>query len=382
MLNKVWPVTVLLALTLVACGGEPEQGGQQQMPPAPVTVESVSATDVTYYGEYAARIRGAREVAVAAQVSGILQERRFEEGSAVEQGQTLFQIDPEPYQIQLATARAELGDAESSLRHAESEWQRVSGLYEQNALSTRDYESAESSRDAAQARVQRARAAVQDAERNLRYTQVESPINGIAGMEQLTEGNLVQSGMTLTHVTQVNPIHVHFSMPETDAWRQRLTRQNDAELADQARIILPDGSLSEQVGEINFIDPRVSESSASVTMRARFDNQNGDLVPGQYVRLRVVVEQYNDVFMIEPRSISQGRQGAQVFVLNDDGRTVRASQVELGPVVDDMQLVLSGLQNGDQVVVNGHVALRDGAPVNVNSNMNGNGAQPSQGEEG
>lgn len=378
MLNKVWPVTVLLALSLVACGGEPGQGGQREMPAAPVTVEPVSTTDVTYYGEYAARVRGAREVAVAAQVSGILQERRFEEGNAVEQGQTLFLIDPELYQIQLATARAELSDAESSSRRAESEWQRVSGLYEQNALSTRDFEAAQSDRDAAQARVQRARAAVQDAERNLRYTQVESPIDGIAGMEQLTEGNLVQAGMTLTYVTQVNPIEVHFSMPETDAWRQRITRQSDAELADQAWVILPDGSLSQQVGEINFIDPRVSESSASVTMRARFDNEDGQFIPGQYVRMRVVVEQYNDIFMIDPRAVSQGRQSSQVFVLNDDGRTVRASQVELGPVIDGMQVVLSGLQTGDQLVVNGHVALQDGAAVNVN----GSGAQPSQGEEG
>lgn len=377
MLNKVWPVTVLLALSLVACGGDPEQGGQE-MPPAPVTVAPVSATDVTYYGEYAARVRGAREVAVAAQVSGILQERRFEEGSAVEQGQTLFQIDPELYQIQLSTARAELSDAESSSRRAESEWQRVSGLYEQNALSTRDFEAAQSERDAAQARVQRARAAVQDAERNLRYTQVESPIDGIAGIEQLTEGNLVQAGMTLTHVTQVNPIEVHFSMPETDAWRQRITRQSDAELADQAWVILPDGSLSQQVGEINFIDPRVSESSASVTMRARFDNDDGQFIPGQYVRMRVVVEQYNDIFMIDPQAVSQGQGTTQVFVLNDDGRTVRASQVELGPVIDGEQVVLGGLQAGDQLVVNGHVALQDGAAVNVS----GNGAQPSQGEEG
>ncbi|MCC5880064.1 MAG: efflux RND transporter periplasmic adaptor subunit, partial [Idiomarina sp.] len=322
MFNRFWPVSILLALTLAACGGDPEQGEQQEMPPSPVTVESVDTTDVKYYGEYAARVRGAREVEVSAQVSGILKERRFEEGSAVEEGQTLFLIDPELYEIQLATARADMSDAESAARRAQSEWQRVSGLYEQNALSTRDYENAQSERDAAQARVARARAAVQDAERNLRYTRVESPINGIAGIEQLTEGNLVQSGMVLTHVTQVDPIHVHFSMPEADAWRQRVARQNDSDAANQVWAIMPDGSEYAEVGSINYIDPRVSERSASVTMRGRFDNADGELIPGQYIRVRVLVAEYRNVVLIDPSAVGEGRESAQVFVLNDDGETV------------------------------------------------------------
>lgn len=380
MFNRFWPVSILLALTLVACGGDPEQGEQQEMPPSPVTVESVETTDVNYYGEYAARVRGAREVEVSAQVSGILKERRFEEGSAVEEGQTLFLIDPELYEIQLATARADMSDAESAARRAQSEWQRVSGLYEQNALSTRDYENAQSERDAAQARVARARAAVQDAERNLRYTRVESPINGIAGIEQLTEGNLVQSGMALTHVTQVDPIHVHFSMPEADAWRQRVARQNDSDEANQVWAIMPDGSEYAEVGSINYIDPRVSERSASVTMRGRFDNADGELIPGQYIRVRVLVAEYRNVVLIDPSAVGEGRESAQVFVLNDDGETVSAVAVELGPIIDGKQVVVSGLSGGEALVVNGQVALRDGAKVNVSDN--GDNEQARQSEEG
>ena len=366
MLKKFWPAPLVMAVSLAACSGEPEQ--QQQMPPSPVTVEQVQPSDVTYYGEFAARVRGAREAEVAAQVSGILQERRFEEGAFVEQGEALFQIDPEPYEIQLSTAQAELADAQSAARQADSEWTRVSGLYDRNALSARDYERAQSQRDAANARVQRAQAAVRDAERNVRYSRVEAPISGIAGMEQITEGNLVQAGMTLTHVTQVNPIHLHFAMPESDAWRQRSVRQRDEARASEVWAILPDGSEYETVGTINFIDPRVDERSASVSMRAHFDNPDNQLIPGQYLRVRAIVAEYQDVFEIPATAVSQGRESTRVFVLNDDGATVSERSVELGPIIDGQQVVLSGLNAGDNLIVNGHVSLFDGAPVQVTNN--------------
>lgn len=368
MSKKLWPAPLVLVMSLAACSGEPEQAQQGGMPPAPVTVSTLSAVDVTYYGEFAARIHGAREAQVAAQVSGILQQRRFEEGSHVEQGQTLFQIDPEPYEIQLASAQADLTDAQSAQRQADSEWRRVEGLYEQNALSTRDFESARSQRDAAQARVQRAQAAVQDAERNLRYTRVEAPISGAVGMENLTEGNLIQAGTVLTHITQIDPVFAHFSMPESDAWRQRLVRQDNPELASAAWAILPDGSEYTEVGSINFVAPRVDESSASVAMRASFDNPENILVPGQYLRLRVVVADYQDVFKLPPSAVSQGQEGAQVFVVSDDGNTVSAQPVQLGPVIDGEQVVVAGLEAEQRVVVNGHVALRDGAEINITNN--------------
>lgn len=368
---KAWPAPLVLVISLAACSGEPEQQGQQEMPPIPVTAIQVNTTSVTYFSNYAARVQGAREVEIAAQVSGILQERRFSEGSEVEQGETLFQIDPEPYEIQLATARAELTDAESANRQARSEWQRVSGLYEQNAVSTRDYEQSQSNRDAAQARVLRAQAAVNDAERNLRYTRVESPVAGLAGMERITEGNLVQSGMTLTHVTQVDPIRLHFSVPENDAWQQRVTRRDNEELATQAWAILPDGSKYEEIGTINFVDPRVSQMSASVDMRAEFSNPNNELIPGQFIRVRVALSEFDNVVLLEPSAISQGEESVQVFVVENN--QAHAREVELGPIIDGQQVILSGINNGDMVVVNGHVALQSGASVQVTNNGNGEG---------
>lgn len=372
MYAKKWLVPVSLVITVAACSGDSGQDGQGGMPPTPVTVAQVEAENVTYYAEYAARVRGAREAEVAAQVSGILQERRFDEGTMVEAGQTLFLIDPEPYQIQLATAQAELADAQSAQRQAQSEWRRVSGLYEQNAVSQRDYEQAQSSQDAAQARVLRAQAAVNDAERNLRYTRVESPVSGIVGSENYTVGNLIQSGTSLTHVTQVDPIRLHFSMPESDAWMQRRSRlqSDNAEHLSQAWAVLPDGSTFAEVGQINFIDPRVNESSASVAVRAQLANPDGELMPGQFIRARVILNEFVDVFKIEPSAIRQGGNGDQVFVVHANDE-VEAVNVELGPIIDGRQLVLSGLNNGDRIVINGHVALQSGASVQVTNQTDG-----------
>lgn len=377
MATRIRPVTAVLAVSwaalgLAACGGDQPQQERGGMPPAPVTVSQVSSEDVTYFGEYAARLRGAREAEVAAQVSGILQQRRFEEGATVEQGETLFQIDPEPYEIQLATAQAELSDAQSANRQAQSEWQRVSGLFERNAVSRRDYEQAQSNRDAASARVARAQAAVQDAERNLRYTRVESPVTGVAGAERVTPGNLVQTGMPLTHVTQVDLLRAHFSMPESDAARHRAAQRSEraAELINKAWAVFPDGSEYSEVGRINFIDPRVDERSGSVAMRAEFDNNDGELIPGQYIRIRVVVSQYDDVYLVEPTAVSQGRDGAQVFVLDGEAK-VAAKAVSLGPVINGQQVILDGLNDGDKLVINGHAALFDGADVQVTNQGNG-----------
>ncbi|RUO25775.1 efflux transporter periplasmic adaptor subunit [Aliidiomarina minuta] len=361
----------VLAL-LAACGGDPQQQGQQ-MPPAPVTVTQVSAEDLTHYGTYAGRVRGAREVEISAQVAGILKERRYEEGSFVEEGQTLFQIDPEPYEIQVSSARAELTDARSANRQAQSEWDRVSGLYERNAVSQRDYEQARSNRDAAQARIERAEAALADAQRNLRYTRVEAPVSGIAGMENISEGNLIQSGTSLTHVTQTDPIRVHFSVPENDAYQQRTQRREESkqDLMRQAWAILPDGTEYTEVGRINFIDPRVDAASASVSMRAEFDNSEGALIPGQFIRVRVVLSDYSDIFLIEPSAVNQGPEGAQVFLR--DGDTARAQLVQLGPVVDGKQLVLDGLSEGDELIVNGIAGIADGASIAVNDNSSEEG---------
>lgn len=361
--SLAWPATVLLCLSLLnACSRDPgEQNKERQ--PVPVTITTVKAENIKHFGHFAARLRGAREVDVRAQVSGILMERRFTEGDAVEQGQALFQIDPEPYQILVDSARAELVDATAANKQAQSEWQRIQELYDQNATSRREYEQAESNSKAAAARVTQAQSSLADAERNLRYTQVKAPVAGMSGIESLSEGNLVDEGTILTRITQVDPIDAHFSLPEADAttrrWRMHQAPEIDA--YQKAWLIMPDGREYEQSGEINFVANRVNEESASVVMRAEFVNPDNLLMPGQLVRVRMLLEHYDEAFLIDPASVSQGPDGPFVYIINDGKADQR--QVDLGPEVDGQQVITNGLHEGEQLVINGHVALSDGATV-------------------
>lgn len=358
----------LIALALIGCSGDPGSQDQDQ-PPAPVSVTELSITDATYHGEYAGRVRGEREVEIRARVSGILEERRYAEGELVEQGETLFQIEPGPYQTAVRSAKAELADARSRLSQAESEWRRVEGLYERDAVSTRERDQAKAEHEAAKSRQEAAESALADAERNLRYTRVEAPVSGITGMEAVSEGNLIEPGTLLTHLTQHDPVRVLFSLPENDASAQRLAREARRAGGDEARqevqLLFRGGDDYEHAGEVNFSDRRIDAMTGGVQMRAQFPNPDGDLIPGQFVRVRLALESFDSVFLIEPSAVGEGPEGPQVFVVEDD--TAHARQVELGPIVEGKQVILDGLSEGEQLVINGQVALGDGAPVSVTS---------------
>lgn len=364
--------TLLSALFLLtACGDSPEQGEGQQMPPAQVTTQTVQAESVTYFRTVAGRVRGDREVEVRAQVSGILLERKYEEGELVEQGQQLFLIDPEPYRLALNAAEADLETAQSNNEQAQRTWQRVENLFEQGAISESDRDDALNQRNAAQARLAAAESAVNDARRNLRYTRVESPVTGIAGMETMSEGNLVNSGTDLTVVTQTDPVQVHFSLTEREAMqrRQGMRQASESDLYEQVYLVMPDGNEYAQTGTIDFVDSRVDPTTGNIRMRARFANLEGGLLPGQFIRVRVALQDYSDVFLIDESVISQGQQGEQVYVVESGKAKVRP--VETGPVINGRRVILDGLQNGDELIVNGHVSVYPDADVQVTDNGEG-----------
>lgn len=353
---------------IAACGGGAGDAGQQQeRPPLPVAVTPVEPRSVEVAAEYAGRVRGLRELEIRARVDGILEQRLYQEGQPVRAGAVLFRIDPEPYEIALRRAQAEQADAEAGLAQAQREWQRISNLYASDAVSRRERDQAESHREMAEARVQLAQAAVADAERNLRYTEVRAPASGITGLESFPEGSLIERGTLLTTLTQHDPVHVRFALPENDALAQGLARQAMAaggrgQHRREARVRLPDGSWYERPGEVDFtastVDPRTGTVSARVVVR----NPEGRLVPGQFVRVRLVLETLSDVYVIDPAAVGQGREGAQVFVVDEQGQA-RARTVTLGPMIDEGQVIVSGLMPGERVVVNGTVALRDGMRV-------------------
>ena len=361
-------LVALVAVVLSACGkNDNEAGSPRQMPPPPVVTAEVQSTSIEYKSEYAGRIRGAREVEVRARVGGILEERLYNEGQIVTAGDPLFRIDPIPYQIALKQAEADLANARAHFNQAEREWNRVSGLYQQDAVSERERDRALSDKELAEARLQLSEAQLESAQLNLDYTQVRAPIAGPTGLETLPEGSLIEPGALLTTIVQQDPIHIRFSLPETDAAIQRAaqsSRQNGSDASKKiGQLILPNGNIYDEPGEIDFTNASIDTRTGTVSARAIFPNPNGQIIPGQFARIRVSLRHYDDIFLLPPSAISEGTEGPRVFVIVEDN-AIAARTVALGPVIDGKQVITSGLKNGDKVIINGLMNLHDGMTVN------------------
>lgn len=361
----------LSVMILVAgCSGDSgsESQGQGGMPTPTVVVEKAQTRDVSVQQDYAGRARGAREVEVRARIQGILEERLYEEGQIVSEGDSLFRIDPKPTEAALQGAEAQRQVAEADLRQAEREWNRISSLYKRNAVSERDRDSAQSAFELAQANLAVAEAGVTEAELNLGYTDVRAPVDGVTSLEDLPEGSLVDQGTLLTRIVQQDPVHVRFALPEDDATIQRTARDamagNTKKEDVKAVLVMADGTEYERAGRVDFTASTLDSRTGTVSARAVFDNPDSDIIPGQFVRVRVQLQNLEDVVTAPEKAITEGAEGARVFIVGDDSKA-EARRVELGPVVDGRQVILSGLEAGERFVVSGLVNLRSGMEVKV-----------------
>lgn len=362
----------LLLLTLTACGSDsPDQGGNQQQEAPTVKVTEVNRKAVDIREEYAGRARGAREVEVRARIDGILETRGYTEGVMVEQGETLFRIDPEPFEAAVDSAEAQMQNARANLRQAQRDWDRVRALYADDAVSTRERDAAESALELARADVALARAGLRSAEIELGYTTVEAPLDGVTSLEAVPEGSLVGPGDLLTTVTQLDPIHVRFALPERDALARREARRamsagsdDDIDSERRAVLILPDGDRYEHEGKLDFTNASIDPDTGTVRARATFPNPDQRLTPGLFVRVELRTATLKDVAVIPETAVASDPNGPAVYTVDGDDQVVLKS-VELGPVIDAGQVVESGLEDGDRVVVSGLSGLSDGADVQV-----------------
>lgn len=382
MKNPPFPLPLvaatLLALLLVACGKETESQGQAgggEPPPPQVGVTEVSLRSVDVREEYAGRARGARVVEVRARVEGILEQRGFTEGALVERGEQLFRIDPEPFEAAPARAEAELQNARANVRRTQRDWDRVSVLHADDAVSTRELDTAESALEIARADVALAEAGVRSAEIELGYTLVEAPLRGVTSLEAVPEGGLVTPGDLLTTVTQLDPIHVRFALPERDALAQRearraMTEGDEADAERSAVLIMPSGERYAREGQVNFTDAGIDPETGTVRARAVFPNPDNALTPGLFVRVELRTATLDDVAVIPEQAVSTGQDGPAVFVVGDDGE-VSITPVRLGPVTDEGQVIESGLESGDRVVVSGLTQLGEGMAVEVRDGEDG-----------
>ncbi|MBT9612560.1 MAG: efflux RND transporter periplasmic adaptor subunit [Burkholderiales bacterium] len=361
----------ILTLGFLAAGCKPS-GSQPHggMPPPEVAVITIAPAAVPASFEYVGQTAGSREVEVRARVTGILQKRNFIEGERVAQGQSLFSLDPAPFQSALAAAEAERAGAEARLTQAKHNAARLKPLYAAKAASQKEYDDAVSAEAIADAELKATRAKLDDAKLKLGYTRVIAPISGIAGRAQRSEGNYVTGpDVLLTSVIQIDPMYVLFGI--SDEERLKLKREVDAgrlTLPKDGRfavtVKLADGRLYDKTGKLNFSDVRISAETGTSETRAVLPNPSSVLHPGQFVRVTLTGAQRPDAILVPQRAVLQGPQGRFVYVVNAQNQA-EARPVTVGDWSGESWLIESGLQAGDKVIVDGVMKIGPGAPVRI-----------------
>ena len=355
MLTRCFRATIVVLLLLstgwlAGCGKTPPAAdGKGGGKPLPVTVLAVQPRNLPIALELVAQTEGAKETEVRARVGGILLKRLYEEGSLVKAGQPLFQIDRAPYENALADAKAK---AEQTAREAI----RLKGLLAHQAISQKEFDDAVSADAMAQANLRQAQL-------NLSWTTVTAPVGGVSGRAIKSEGNLISVGdaAPLTSVYQVNPIWVRFGLTETDLAKLPGNTFKTA-LVKRVELLLPNGQTYPQPGEINFVASNIDTLLGTLQVRAEFANAAGQLLPGQFVRVRLLIGDRPGVFLVPQSAVVQTDKSRLVMVVDADHK-VAPRPIETAEWQGRDWVVTKGLQAGDQIIIDNLIKLRPGTPV-------------------
>lgn len=339
---------IVIASTLSACS-DSKPAGPPPMGPLPVTVLEVQPQKIPTSIEIMAQTEGARETEVRARVGGILIKRLYQEGEAVKAGQALFQIDRSSYEIALSEAQAK---AEQASR----EMKRLKSLIESKAISQKEYDDAASNNAIAQA-------SLRQAELNLAWTTITAPVAGTTGRAAKSEGNLVTVGSDslLTSIYQLNPMWVRFSLGESDLAKFPGGRVSAKDVTG-VQLIMANGTVYDKPGKLNFLASNIDTTLGTQALRAEFTNPDNQLLPGQFVRIRLLTGERDGVFLVPQSAVIQSEQGALVM-LAGEGDKVTPRPIQAGEWLGKDWVVLGGLKAGDKVIIDNLMKLRPGAPV-------------------
>ena len=324
----------------------------------PVGVRVAKVESVSVLIESIGQTEGSKEVDIRARVGGLIQKQSYAEGERVKRGAPLFTIERAPFEIALAQARASLAQEEARSEQARREATRLKPLAAEQAISQREYDDATTTQRLSEGTLAAARARVREAELNLSYTAVTAPIGGIVGRAEKSEGSLV--GTTdglLTHITQTDPIWVRFSLSETEQGLLRGARGTGA-----VRLLASDGKPLNMAGKLNFKGSSVDARLGTVALRAEFANPELTLLPGQFVRAQVQAGSERAV-LVPQAAVVSGDRGKMVWTIQD-GKAA-PTPVEVGGWIGEDWVVRKGLKDGDQVVIDGLLKIRPGAPLMV-----------------
>ena len=343
-------------------------------PPTVVTVAEIKPENTPATFEFTGKTASSQQVEINARVEGFLDKIAYTEGSLVKAGQLLFQLDPKPFQASLASAQASLAQQQALLVKAQQTLARVRPLAKQNAVSQQDLDNSIASELAAAAQVQAAKAAVEQAQLNLGYTTIKSPITGLSSSANYREGALIRSSGSdsqLTTVVQLDPMWVNFGVGENEVLKME-TQKGKGQLKGpgldkiEVDLTLADGSTYPRKGQITFVDPVINAQTGTYNIRAVVPNPDNVLSPGQFVRVQLKGAFRPNAILVPQAAVMQGPQGKFVFTVGPDN-TAQPKPIQVGDWYGDQWIIESGLQAGDRVVVNGAVRLQPGAPVQIQS---------------
>ena len=370
-----WPTAaVLAAVTLAGIALVQEAGVARASapagapPPMPVSVATVTESDIAAWEEFSGRLEAVERVDIRSRVAGVVQATHFREGALVAKGDLLVSIDPAPYEAEVARAEAQTVAAQARVTHASNEHARARRLWDDKAIAQRELDDRENALREAEANLKAAQAQLQTTRLSLGYTQVRAPVAGRIGKLEVTVGNLIAAGPgapVLTTLVSVSPIYASFDADEKTVTGALKGLSGGARPAVE-RIPVQMGTSATSdtpyAGQLQLIDNQVDPSSGTVRVRAVFDNKDGSLMPGQFARIRMGQPQTARTLLVSERAVGTDQDKKYVLVVGEGDKTEYRA-VTLGAPVDGLRTVLSGLKPGERIVVNGLQRVRPGDVV-------------------
>ncbi len=350
-------------LALAACGKPPEKATPK---PPKVTVTEPEQRAVLEYEELPGRVAAIENVVVKARVTGGLNKVHFQEGAEVRKGDPLYTIDPREYQADLEAAAAALQQSQAQMAQAHSDYQRSMQLSTQKVIAAQETEKQGTAVLAAEAAARSAQASLDKAKLDLEYTEIRAPISGKISRTNVTEGNLVSNGDTLTSIVSQDPVYVYFDAPERVVlrWDKAVTEESSGGLTSRAKAFV--GLLNEEgfprEGKVDFSDNEVSAGTGTLKMRAVVPNDDRRLRVGMYARVRLTLDRPRQTLLVPERAVGVDQGQRFTYIVNGDNK-VEYRKVSTGQVFDGKLAILEGLQPQDRVITEGLQLLRPGQTV-------------------
>ena len=361
----VWPVllALLLLLPVAACSKK----AAPEAPPPEIPVVPVVERDEPITIDLDGTTLGATDIEIRARVEGYLEGMHFKEGSVVKKGQLLYTIDPREYKAHVDQAQGQLAEAQTLLVKADADVARYKPLAEMKAVSERDLDTALAQQGAMKGKVEAAQAGLDAAKLDLSYTKIEAPIDGLIGLSKAKVGDFVgrpPNPVILNTISDVSDVRVQVSVTERDYLE--LKKKGGVEQASAAgaasekrtlQLILADGSMYPQTGTVDFADRQVDPTTGTLRVQATFPNPDRLLRPGQFARVRAVIEVKKGALLVPQRTVQEIQGSYRVFVVGDDNK-IQVRAVEPGPRIGELWLISQGLHPGDRIVLEGHQKVK------------------------